>query len=54
MRIWKLSFGHKAKAVPTLSKRFGPDFDVEVQATYIPDICHEPHEHVRVIFFWPV
>ena len=20
----------------------------------IPDICHEPHEHVRVNFFWPV
>ena len=20
----------------------------------IPDICHEPHEHIRVIFFWPV
>ena len=22
--------------------------------TVIPDICHEPHEHVRVNFFWPV
>ena len=21
---------------------------------FIPDICHEPHEHVRVNFFWPV
>ena len=20
----------------------------------IPDICHEPHEHIRVNFFWPV
>ena len=20
----------------------------------IPDICHKPHEHVRVNFFWPV
>ena len=20
----------------------------------IPDICHEPHKHVRVNFFWPV
>ena len=20
----------------------------------IPDICHERHEYIRVIFFWPV
>ena len=24
------------------------------QPQAIPDICHEPHEHVRVNFFWPV
>ena len=24
------------------------------QGSTIPDICHEPHEHVRVKFFWPV
>ena len=24
------------------------------QSSDIPDICHEPHEHVRVNFFWPV
>ena len=34
LHIWKLRFGHKAKAVPTLRKRFGQDFDVEVQATF--------------------
>ena len=22
--------------------------------TIIPDICHEPHEHIRVKFFCPV
>ena len=34
LQIWKLRFGHKGKAVPTLRKRFGQDFDVEVQATF--------------------
>ena len=25
-----------------------------VTADLIPDICHERHEYIRVIFFWPV
>ena len=34
-------------------KDFGSDSDLGEPLT-IPDICHEPHEHVRVKFFWPV
>ena len=26
----------------------------DVDNVTIPDICHEPHEHIRVNFFWPV
>ena len=33
LQISKLRFGHKA-FVPTLSTRFGQDFDVEVQPTF--------------------
>ena len=25
-----------------------------VQSENIPHICREPHEYIRVIFFWPV
>ena len=24
------------------------------QSILIPHICHEPHEYIRVNFFWPV
>ena len=34
LQIWERRLGHKAKGVPTLRKRFGQDFDVEVQATF--------------------
>ena len=25
-----------------------------IQQQFIADICHDPREHVRVNFFWPV
>ena len=33
LQIWKLRFGHKS-FVQALSKRFGQDFEVEVQARF--------------------
>ena len=31
-----------------------PFCQVLAQGMSIPDICHEPHEHIRVNFFWLV
>ena len=29
-------------------------YSSQLEGVPIPDICHEPHEHVRVNFFGPV
>ena len=26
----------------------------QTEGYFIPHICHEPHEHIRVNFLWPV
>ena len=35
LQIWELRFGHKAKKIQILSKRFGQDFEFEVQARFL-------------------
>ena len=34
VQIWQLKFGNKLNVFETLSKRFGKDFEVEVQARF--------------------
>ena len=52
LEVTHMKFVVARECCRSVSSQSGRQLQLEPEA--IPDICHEPHEHVRVNFFWPV